>query len=257
MSELYDVILYGSEVDSEEVKSRIAKLFKLDDQKTDAMFQQKGGVVIKDKVTLVVAKKYHSAITAAGGQCNYKPSTNTNTKLELDTVVERSTEKRFECPACQYSEVLEGKKPAPEICPECGVVLSKYERVKSGKDEREKIRKQVLALHQSRTQIDDKENERLAEEKRRKQLEKEIQRELGIPKYLTTPSGLFSSGAFVLMMGIGVGVGGTVVYGNLMEEEVITADNAATSIETQNIAENEFPGGAGRVCPSSTGSDTG
>ena len=207
------------------------------------MFQQKGGVVIKDKVTLDVAKKYHSAITAAGGPCNYKPSTNTKTKLKLEAVVKRSTEKRFECPACEYFEVLEDKKPAPEICPECGVVLSKYERVKSEKDEREKVRKQVLALHQSRTQIDDKENERLAEEKRRKQLEEEIQRELGIPKYLTTPSGLFSSGAFVLMMGIGVGVGGAVVYGNITEEDVITADNAATSVETQNIAENEFPMG--------------
>ena len=94
---------------------------------------------------------------------------------------EIGAENKFRCPACDYTETLDNKTSI-KVCPECGVIPAKFDKVKSIKEERGKIKRQLLAVNQHRADINAKQRKHLEEEKRRKQLEGEICKELGNPR---------------------------------------------------------------------------
>lgn len=73
--ELYEVAFYGEIVEGAEldqVKAKVAAMFKADAAKLAQLFSGKR-VVIKKNIDQATAKKYQSALQNAGAQCEVKP----------------------------------------------------------------------------------------------------------------------------------------------------------------------------------------
>ena len=75
MSEkIYEVVFYGEIVEGaklEQVKAKVAAMFKADASKLEQLFSGKR-VVIKKNIDLATANKYQSALQNAGAQCEVK-----------------------------------------------------------------------------------------------------------------------------------------------------------------------------------------
>ena len=75
MVESYDIIFYGAETKSnqlDDIKKRVAKILRLNDQKLEALFSRWGGVVLKHGVSLEGAEKAKKILTEAGALCFFR-----------------------------------------------------------------------------------------------------------------------------------------------------------------------------------------
>ena len=136
MTQLYDVTFYGSDHEGEQLiatKARVAQLLSLPPERVDALFKQKGGVILKTGIPIETAQKYQTALTEAGGNCNCKPSTSKERVLELVEHVDVFQQKRFVCPACGFIKDLNEEEPTPKSCEKCGIFPDKFKRANEAK----------------------------------------------------------------------------------------------------------------------------
>ena len=216
MSELYDVVFYGTDQEGEQLehtKERVAKLLQLDREKLESLFGQQSGVILRSGVTQDIAQKYQLALTQAGVRCNSRPSkVDAANNLELVPLEERPAQTQFACPACGFQKKLEAGEPLPTQCEQCGVVPEKYNKASDEKNERERIKRALINRHKASVEGEQKLKEEQAAKLRRQRLEQEIRKQLGLPRYLNSRSRLIGSVAAVLIAGVGIGLTSVMVY---------------------------------------------
>jgi hypothetical protein len=206
---LYDLFVYDCDLEGEEredAKTKLAKILKIKAEQVESLFNGKGTAVGK-AVPLEIAQKFHQTLLALHIRCNYRPSNAATVDLELAPL---KPEKIVTCPACACIHRYPEDEPAPSICEKCGLVFAKYERVEQVKEERDKIKRTLLAQHQRLLDAEREEREQKEKALRRAELEQQIRKELGLPKFAASRSGLISTGMAIFLLGLGLGGGGVV-----------------------------------------------
>jgi hypothetical protein len=206
---LYDLFVFdcGLQGDErEEAKAKLAKLLKIKAEQVEPLLNGLG-TAVGQAVTLETAQKFHQTLTAIHIRCNYRPSTSRHANLQLAPL---KPEKTLTCPACACLHQYPEDEPAPTICEKCGLVFAKYERVEQVKEERDKIKRALLAQHQRMLDAEREEREKREQALRRAALEQQIRKELGLPKFAASRSGLMSTGAAVFVLGVSLGGGGVI-----------------------------------------------
>jgi predicted RNA-binding Zn-ribbon protein involved in translation (DUF1610 family) len=215
VNELYDVILLGidSEVPNRRASiSNIAELLGMDEAKIAYAIDNNKKAIVKQGILLEDAQNYQQQILRRGGFCNYRPVPTSGTRLELAPIEEKSEDVVFACPACNYREKVATPEDLPVNCPQCGIIPSKYNKVAALKNEREMVRRRLLSKHQLLEQQAKDLADSQQREARRRKLEEEVRKELGLPKALNSRIRLFGSAAFLWALGMGMGAAGFGMY---------------------------------------------
>jgi|GEM_PF-2974079 len=242
VSELYDVVFYGTDQEGEQLertKARVAKLLHLDREKLESLFGRQGGVVLRSGVAQDIAQKYQMALTQAGVRCNSRPSkVEAVDKLELVPLEERPVGEQFACPACGYKKKLAAGEPLPTQCEQCGVVPEKYHSTLEEKKERERIKRALIDRHKLSVEEEQRLKEERAAKLRQQRLEEEIRKQLGLPRYLNSRSKFLGSVAAVLLAGVGIGFTSVMVYKGASTDSSYTAgvtESSAFATELEQV----------------------
>jgi hypothetical protein len=211
---LYDLISFGSDLEGrkrEQAKKALAVLLKVTPEQAENVLVE-NGMVVQAAVSRETALKYQGALLQLGVRCNHRPTLFTGRKLELVEDKSEEVERPLVCPACGHLHETKPGKPKPEICEACGVVFAKYDDVARRKEERERIRRQLLARHQTALDAEREQMERMENELRRARLEEEIRKELGLPKFLLSRRRLAGTAFMLYVLGASSGMGGLYLY---------------------------------------------
>lgn len=185
MEKRYEVHCFGTEAQGDaetEVMRRVQRLLKLERHQLISLFQNTDGLVLIRTSNRDKAERMTRALNHAGIRARLHDQQAKKAPVWESWSLEEKSEDEyhaFYCKACTYSERFGLAEDVPAICPRCGVVASKYERVASKKAERERIRRKVLDLQSARAEKAQREEEVQREKALRKEIEKEIRRELG------------------------------------------------------------------------------
>lgn len=232
-SSVFDVVIFGTDLEGiarEQAKRKLAELALCDPNQADQLLRTDGAVV-KRQATSEEARRLQQQLSQLGIKCNYRPSIATGGTFELVPVEEE--EPVIVCPACGHSHRVDPAVPKPEICEKCGVVFSKFEKVSEIKLEREQIKRRLLSQHQRLIDERAAEQKRLDEEARRKLLEEEIRKQLGLPKFVTTRRGIISSAAVIF--GLGLFLGSGAVYLTQHEWKGSTKDSGVSAADFSQL----------------------
>ncbi|MBT7371796.1 MAG: hypothetical protein HN816_14180, partial [Gammaproteobacteria bacterium] len=182
MTETVNLVLYpeikeGEAVD--EVKEKLAKTLSVDRATVDSWYSTDNPTAILKDVDEGTATKYVEAINQCGAQCNLQPSGEDKSAWSLEQMTQADIRDLFICPSCEYEEQMErGLKM--EQCPECGLVIAKWEEKMREEAEREKIRRRLMRDQRLKGDRDAEMDAKRKELERLRELEKEIMKELGI-----------------------------------------------------------------------------
>jgi hypothetical protein len=179
MSETYNLIFFPTVQagdDEAEVKSKLTSALKIDASKVDAWFSAGKPTLLLKGASYDVADRYMQAITQCGGNCNLQPSSE-NPNLSL--VPKPANIFEFQCPSCGYEEELAAGTEF-EDCPECGLVLDKWEEKQLREAEKEEIRRRLLRDARFQDEGESEQQKKEQELERIRALEREIMLELGI-----------------------------------------------------------------------------
>ena len=152
-------------------------------------------------------------LVAMGIRSNLRPCNESRLSLELAPIEAPSTV--LTCPACGHVHKVKADQASPLACEKCEIIFAKYARVAQEKQERERVRQSLLFDQQRRLDKDQKEVEERQAQERRRRLEEEIRKELGLPRMMASRAGLLSSAAGVFGLGLAIGVGGLLGYEQL------------------------------------------
>lgn len=182
MAETVNLVLYpevqeGESVD--EVKAKLCKTLSVDLATVDTWYATESPTAILKDVDEETASKYASAILGVGAQCNLQPSGEDKSSWSLEQMTQADIRDLFICPSCEHEEQMErGEKM--EQCPECGLVIAKWEEKMREEAEKEKIRRRLMRDQRLKGDRDSELESKKAELERLKALELEIMKELGI-----------------------------------------------------------------------------
>lgn len=215
--DLYDLVIFeldASSVDHDEARNTVAELLGVAPSEVDDALAF-GGRVVSSGLPAEQAQAHFETLRARGVRCNLRPTTSSGRSFTLEPM---SLELEFECPRCKHEHVYQRDEQPPEICAGCGLVFAKYDKVQAEIAEREQIRRSLLARKER--EAEDAERDRLEREaaERRARIEEELRRELGIPKAVASRKGLLAVAAGVLTLGIGVGVGASMLLRGMGDE---------------------------------------
>lgn len=182
MSEKVNLVLYpqiqeGEDVD--EVKGKLCKTLSVDLATVDTWFATENATAILKDVEAETAEKYVAAIQGCGAQCNLQPAGGDKSSWGLEEMSKADIRDLFICPSCEFEEQMErGLKM--EQCPQCGLVIAKWEEKMRDEAEKEKIRRRLLRDQRLTGDRQGDIDAKKAELERLKALEREIMLELGI-----------------------------------------------------------------------------
>lgn len=123
--------------------------------------------------------KYVSAITDCGAQCNLQPSGGDKAAWGLEKMTAADFKDLFVCPSCEFEEYVD-RGTKPDQCPECGLVIAKWEEKMREDAEKEKIRRRLLRDQRLKGDNQSELDAKRKELERLKEMEREIMKELGI-----------------------------------------------------------------------------
>lgn len=226
-------------VDPDEVKRNLAQTLSVDLEKVEAWYASGTPSAILKDVTDDVAERYMRAIIKCGAQCSVEPTESNAGGLSLVPKRFRTTDV-FTCPSCQYQEEVPLGETL-EVCPECDLVLSKWEEHQAAEKEKEAIRRRLM--RQQRLQDDrsaDVERKK-AELERLKKLEAEIMAELGVKPPSALMRAFQRHPAAITFAGIVIVAGATVagmvqLNSYLLDQETRELAEAEASAEVQAMA---------------------
>lgn len=232
MADLYDVVFLG--VNSEDPEARetalhaIAQMLDANVDELRQLAENGIGSAVKYAVPLAEARQWQTEIVQLGGLCNYRPANKLSRKLELTPLEALQVTLTFACPACDYQQTVEREADMPLQCPTCGVIPSKYDKMAALKEERERIKRRLLHAQKVQDEHERQLATQLAEDARRRELEDEIRRELGLPRALNSRGRIVGSAAVLWLFGIGIGVGATLF---LQESRQLGAGDGGAGID--------------------------
>ncbi len=174
---IYPEVPEGVVVD--EVKQKLCKTLSVDAATVDTWYATEQPTAILKDVDEATATKYVEAIRQCGAQCNLQPSGQDKSGWSLEQMTAADVRDLFICPSCEYEEQLErgGKM---EQCPECGLVIAKWEEKMREEAEKEKIRRRLMRDQRLKGDREADLEAKKKELERLKALELEIMKELGI-----------------------------------------------------------------------------
>ena len=220
VGELYDLIFIGIDTEAADRKASIdsiAELLGLEASEVEHIADKNLRAIVKQGIFLDDAKNFQQQLLRRGGFCNYRPSPKSQTQFELAPIESDDEELMFVCPACAYKEKVATPAELPATCPRCGIIPNKFNKVAAEKHERELVKRRLLNKHKLQEKLAQDEAQRKEQEARRRQLEDEIRKELGLPRVINSRLRLLSSGAVLLLLGLGAGAGAVGLYYNLLE----------------------------------------
>lgn len=224
---LFDVICFGSDQQGEQretAKKALSVILKVDPEQADALLSR-GLITLRREIAEPDAKALVATLGKIGLCCNYKPAAPSLQTLEIVPVEEESGQPQtIECPECgTKSHFRRAGETPPEICPSCGLVFAKYERIMQEKAERDAIRRKLLQAQQLREAELRAEVEHQAEMDRRQKLEEEIRNQLRLPRMFRTRGRLIGSAATLFLAGIASGLVGARVWWSVARPASSTA----------------------------------
>ena len=235
---LYDVLIYGCELTGAERDTavhKLAQLLKCEPQNAEKLLLA-SGTPLKRGIPAEKAEQIVQILSTIGVNSNYRPSQDSGVKLELEAVEE--SESKVVCPACGHRhEVAPGAMP-PVACEECHVVFSKYDTVAQLKSEREAIKRRLLNEYQRTLAEQAAELKRQEEAERRRQIEEDLRKDLGLPKFVTTRQGVINSAAAIFVLGLALG--GSAAYFLQPGAPEATGSNGVTAAAIDRLDPADF-----------------
>ena len=216
----YDLVFFGTDLQGAQrvdALAKLAQLMKVPPDQLGTILDQRGGVIARGLAS-ESGSEAQRKLMAIGIRCNLRPSGGWGAGLELVPMEQQAN--KVVCPACgQVHRKPEGDTPAPETCESCGVVFAKYDKVALEKKEREQVRRALLARQQGVIEQERKDRELREAQERRKKLEEEIRRELGLPRIIASRTRLIGSAAGIYLLGLLMGATGLIGYDLLVATE--------------------------------------
>jgi hypothetical protein len=206
MSADYKVIFFGTDAEDDrkiEVMRGVQELLKLSEQHLVSLFDSPQGVTLYHTDDRKKAERLVRRLERVGARAELIDKRAPQNKSADDWEPEEKAEithQVFQCRACNYAERLPPTEPIPAICPECGVVATKYEHVANEKRKRERIRRSVVDIETARQEKTETAAQRIDEDALRRQIEREVRRELGIasPAAQRVRGGMIAAGVFAV-----------------------------------------------------------
>ena len=184
MNLLFNVYVLGIDPnkssDSEAIRKKTAKLFKLNKDALDKLLDSNIETCVRKKINESEAHKYQKTLSSLGLLCSLKQIAEkpTLSLVEIEKA-DDPDEEMFICPACQFSKPLRGN-PKPLICESCGTKVALEERKIKEQKEKEEIKNRLLKSQHYRDQLAQKEAQKQAEKIRKQLLEEKVKKELGL-----------------------------------------------------------------------------
>ncbi|MDA0978949.1 MAG: hypothetical protein O3B72_10345 [Proteobacteria bacterium] len=182
MAETVNLVLHPQLQDGETVeavKEKLITTLNVDQATVDSWYATENPTAILKDVEEATASKYVDAIQKCGAQCNLQPSGQDKSGWSLEQMTKADIKDFFICPSCEHEEHVErGNKI--EQCPNCGLVIAKWEEKMREEAEKEKIRRRLLREHRLKGDEQEQLDSKRAELERLRALELEIMKELGI-----------------------------------------------------------------------------
>ncbi len=203
---LFDLVIYGIDTGNAhflEARAKVAKLLKVADEDVEDALGM-GSRVVTAGMPEDLAQQGFNDLRALGVQCNLRPSALSGRTLSLAPM---SLEREFACPRCNHEHVYQRDEQPPTICRGCGLVFAKSDRAQLESEERERMRRSLLAQQDHDAIRDLKERQQREAFERRLRMEEELRKELGLPKAMANRRALIGTAVAVLVIGIGVGIG--------------------------------------------------
>jgi hypothetical protein len=225
----YDLVFFGTDLQGAqrtEAFNKLARVMKVGPDQVEQVLEKSGGLIAR-ALRRDVGDQAQRKLMAIGIRCNLRPCTASGTKLELVPLEKPDTV--MTCPACGQIYRLKGDEQAPTVCGACGIVFAKYDKVAAEKEERERIRQALLAKHERMLDQERKDAEQREERERRERLEEEIRKQLGLPRMITSRTGLISSAAGIFLLGLTLGTGGFLAYDLLSQSGPIAQEPSSSA----------------------------
>jgi hypothetical protein len=227
----FDLVVLGTEAkgrELEELAKKLASVLKITNEQAKQVLETSDGKTIIKAISLEIIVPIRDAILAMGIKANVVP-TKLNAKSELVQIEKH----KVSCPACEHVHVLDEKMQL-EVCDNCGIVISKYERIRKEKEEKERQRALLLAEHQSKIEAERVKREAEEAERKRRQFAEEIYRNLGLPKFINNQRKLINAVMAVHVVGIVIGISVMLVY-DMFKKPSIMSTPITKEMMNQNL----------------------
>ena len=209
----YDLVFFGTDLKGAQLSDavgRLAQVMEVSPEQVGPALNRRGGVIARG-LSSERGSEACRQLMEIGIRCNLRPSSGSGAAFELVPMEESAPV--IACPACgEVHRRGEAGTPAPTACEKCGVVFAKYDKVALAKKERDQVRQALLAKQQNLLDREQKDRELRETQERRKKLEDEIRRQLGLPRIITSRTGLIGSAAGIYLLGLVMGVTGLIGY---------------------------------------------
>ena len=211
MESKYEVVFYGTDATGDEaleIMQRVGNLLKLDEQQIVNLFDQPSGITLLTTRKKTKAERLLKALLRTGASCNLRNTDQQKGDWESWGLEEKAEDlyNVFQCRACNYAERLPVASAVYGVCPQCGVVQSKYEDVTQRKLERERLRRKILNVQEAKAKQLEDERAWEREEKLRKEIEKEIRREMQLQRGFGLDAKSMAAATAVFAIGVGSAV---------------------------------------------------
>ena len=181
MAETYNLIFVPElreNADPEIVKQKLSKTLNIGLEKVEAWYESDEPTTLLTEVSDDIADRYMKAILKCGAVCNVESNSVNENGLSL-IPKQFTTTDTFICPSCHHEEQINIGEKLPK-CPQCGLVIAKYEEKMKAEKEKAEIRLRLMRDQRVKTDRDDDHVRKRDELNRIRALEREIMEELGI-----------------------------------------------------------------------------
>lgn len=180
MADTVNLVIYPQVKEGEdlaEVKAKLQKTLSVDEATVESWYGTENPTAILKDVDQATAEKYAEAINKCGAECNLQSSDSKKSDWSLEQMT--SSETLFICPSCEHEESF-GHGTKVEECPNCGLIIARWEEKMREEAEMEKIRRRQLKDQREKGDQDSQLEAKRAELERLRALMRELMKELGM-----------------------------------------------------------------------------
>ena len=209
MSKRYQLVFQGTQAVGNrrvEIMQQVKRLLRLNTQEVITLFEQPPGAVLFETSSHDKAQRLLRTLNHMGARCTLRDTAQPTQTAWQDWRLEdlaQDSSHVFQCHACHYAVRLPIDQPLPTVCPECGVVAAKFAKVADEKRKRERMRQRLIDIERAKERKTIEAEERAQEEALRKEIERQVRRELGLNRRFTDHLRTAALVASVFAVGVG------------------------------------------------------